>query len=122
MADSCMHAEEQLCSYIKFAQHQVCLIINPLPSHTVSHILRRQGSIYLSVESLSGHIYMYIYIYKCICQHTQPRHATLPACMHACMFFSSNVNEPNNSSRKVIIELFNSYAWVGKFEPLKARL
>ena len=97
MADSCMHAEEQLCSYIKFAQHQVCLIINPLPSHTVSHILRRQGSIYLSVESLSGHIYMYIYINVYANIHSQGMQPCLHACMHACMFFSSNVNEPNNS-------------------------
>ena len=95
MADSCMHAKEQLCSYIKLAQHQVCLIINPLPSHTVSHILRRQGSIYLSVESLSGHIYMYIYIYINVYAniHSQGMQPCLHACMHACFFHPTSTSQ-----------------------------
>ena len=96
MADSCMHAEEQLCSYKACPTSGVPIIIlthcHPPPCHTF-YVYK---IVYISLSNLFRniyiHVYIYIYIYICICQHTQPRYATLPACMHACFLHRTSTS------------------------------
>ena len=117
MADSCMHAEEQLCSYKACPTSGVPIIIlthcHPPPCHTF-YVYK---IVYISLSNLFRNIYIHVYIYIYMYMPTYTAKVCNSACMHACMFFTSNVNEHiTHHDQTVIIELLNSYAVVGDFE------
>ena len=100
MADSCMHAEEQLCSYKACPTSGVPIIIlthcHPPPCHTF-YVYK---IVYISLSNLFRNIYIHVYIYIYIYVYANIHSQGMQLCLHACMHvFYIERQRAYNSSR-----------------------